>query len=120
MDITLRTDKVQKKYMEYLATPKSKECCFCRERDSDSIIKRKYKYWLLMHNEYPYDKVYRQHDLLSSKRHVGWGDLTVNEIAEYNIIRDELREKYEQTIENLGAASSQRGHFHIHYFNFYR
>lgn len=123
MDITLRTKETQKRYEDYLKTPQSKECCFCREsrnkkQGRKSEITTSWKYWELMPNEYPYSLVYKDHHLLFSKRHVPYEKLTIEEIVEYEKIMNKLRKEYHQLVENLGDRISQKGHYHVHLCRF--
>lgn len=118
MNTTLRTPETEEAYQRYLLTG-DKDCCFCRELDRYknspfTAIKRTWGFWMLMQNEYPYDRVYTTHDMLAPLRHVDWQDLTVKEVTEYNRIMNELRGKYQQLVENLGDRQSQPGHYHIH------
>ena len=124
MHITLRREETEAKYQEWLKVPLKQKCCFCRELSykvakKKTAIKIEWKYWALMYNQFPYDKVYETHDLLFCKRHVDWGDLTVKEITEYNQIMKELRPLYHQLVENIGSRISQPSHYHIHLCKFY-
>jgi len=119
MHITLRKPETEIKYQDWLNSPKDEACCFCRELNSPtSIIKRRWEYWALMANDYPYDKVFNQHDLLFSLRHVSWEDLTVKEVEEYNHILKKLKPGYHQLLENVGDRISQKSHYHIHLARF--
>jgi hypothetical protein len=71
-----------------------------------------------MKNDFKYDRIFAEHDMLFPVRHVEWGDLTVNEITEYNQIMARLRPKYQQLMENIGERVSQKFHYHIHLAKF--
>ena len=119
----MRTPETEEKYQNYLKTPEAQGCCFCRElrkfdNEQISSVKMKWQYWALMVNDYKYDKIFNEHDMLFPLRHVEWGDLTVKEITEYNQIIGKLRADYHQLMENLGERVSQKGHYHIHLARF--
>jgi len=123
MHITLRTPEMETKYQAWLKEPKDHKCCFCREElywknKTKTAITHDWKHWHLMRNDFPYDKVFGQHDLLFCKRHVDWSQLTVEEVEEYAEVLKLVKPKYQQLLENIGDRISQPSHFHIHLAKF--
>lgn len=123
MRLSLRLPETEHRYQIYLSEDKAIQCCFCREREffknsAKSAIIAEWTHWYLMFNEFPYDQFYQKHDLLFPKRHVEKGELTMNEMKEYNRIISNYSADYHQKMENLGDRISQPGHYHIHLLKF--
>jgi len=118
MDTTLRKPKTQARYEAYLKTPEAKGNCFKREMELyeaglPSQIVKEYKYFYLMPNEFPYDLMYEQHDLLFCKRLVEKPELMHKEKLELESLELEFEPKDLQIIKNCGVGKSQYG-FHLH------
>lgn len=106
---TLRTPKTQKKYMDYLSNDYTGNCIFCAKE----LLVKEYKYWLLIKNRFPYDKVYTNHLLLAPKRHVAeLYEITEAEHQELDKLFDEI--PHNQVILNKRADRSIPRHFHFH------
>ena len=106
---TLRTEKMQKEYMRYLDAHYDGKCIFCAR---DMLVKE-YEYWVLVKNRFPYDRVYKNHLMLATKRHVEeLYELTEEEHAELDKLFDEI--PHNQAILNRRADRSVPRHFHLH------
>lgn len=74
-----------------------------------------YQYWILIKNRFPYDLLYKEHDMLIPRSGVANRiNLNVNEILELNIILDTLDENYDLVFENFKHRRSVLGLFHLH------
>ena len=111
MKLTLRTKKTQHAYEVFKnQRPNSSSCLFC-----DKKIIKKYKYWNLFVNDFPYDMVFKVHHLLAPKRHVtDFMFLKPEEKKEYYELRKKFYKKYGVLLENLGSEKSIKNHFHVH------
>ncbi len=106
---TLRTPKNQKRYMKYLDEQYDQSCIFCAK----DLIVREYKYWILVKNKFPYDKVFKNHNMLATRRHVEeLYELTDEEHQELDRLFDEI--PHNQAILNKRADRSIPRHFHLH------
>lgn len=106
---TLRTSKTQKEYMSFLQANYDGKCIFCA-RD---LLVKEYKYWILVKNRFPYDRVYEKHCMLATKRHVEeLYELTHDEHMELDTLFDEI--EHNQVILNRRANRSIPRHFHVH------
>lgn len=86
------------------------ECPLC-----SSIVKREFSHWKIVPNKYPYDAVASLHDMIISKRHVTWGELTDEELVQLSEIKREyLADNYTFMLEAFPKHRSVPGHFHLH------
>lgn len=76
---------------------------------------KNWQYWILVKNEFPYDKIAKKHDLLVPRRFISDGeemeDLELNELYE---IKEELNEDYDVYCEGTKRNRTVPEHFHIH------
>lgn len=106
---TLRTKKTQKEYMAYLEEQYDQSCIFCAK---DMLIKE-YDLWILVKNKFPYDKVFKDHYMLATKRHVEeLYQLTDEEHQELDKLFDII--PHNQAILNRRSDRSIPRHFHLH------
>jgi len=111
---SLRTRDGERFYMEQRAK-EDKNFCFLCERD---LLRKKFRYWFICENRYPYTLVASKHDLLACKRHIKTlNDLTTAEIVElesitYQIFKREL--DYDQITFNVPHRQSTPFHLHFH------
>lgn len=128
--MTLRTPKTKQRYQEFLQTTTKDYCYFCHYNYKDDLIYEG-KYWNLLVNHFPYDKIYSEESILSLKRHISQeNDLTIKELEEFRWIKDVLLGcnhsdvtltdmmglKYDGMLENAKHRQSVRDHLHYHFF----
>jgi diadenosine tetraphosphate (Ap4A) HIT family hydrolase len=107
----LRTDKGQAVYDDYKAKGGLDDGCrLCEAKPLKS-----FKHWLIIKNQFPYDKIASVHDMIIPKRHVAEREISSEERAEYQKIKDDfLHKEYEFMIEATHRKKTIPGHFHIH------
>ena len=109
---TFRTQKSVKKYLNYLKT--GVKPGFCPLCDKAPAIK-KFNYWKISENSYPYDKIAKVHHMAIPMRHVSEEDLNAKEVAELRKIRESyMHEEYDWIIEAANRRKSIPDHFHLH------
>lgn len=109
MKITLRTPETEKIYADYRKTADLSECPMCREAKNGN---GGFKYWVIVPNRFPYDRVFSTSHLLITKRHCE--KMSAEEMAELEDIKGRLYPKYEQLLENLGSSKTIPIHCHYH------
>lgn len=111
----LRRPETKAKYQLYLKE-KRDGCPFCFTDGVERRILKKYNYWYITENLFPYDVDYEVSHILVTSRHLEsiW-DLNEEEQAEYLEIRAELSGlgKYNELLENFPSTRSQI-HYHVH------
>lgn len=76
---------------------------------------RRFKYWKIIPNDFPYDLVFKTHDMLLPKRVVKERkQLTLAEVMEYEKIIEYIAPHYDCVLENFGRNRSVVGHYHVH------
>lgn len=78
---------------------------------------REFKYWVIIKNRFPYDKIARTNDMLVSKRPLqSHYDGSKEEQAEYHMIVQLLAEEdfYDALIENFPKVKSVKKYAHTH------
>lgn len=111
----VRSVETRRKFDLYLAE-KRVGCPFCFEDGLERKVLKKYKYWYVTENLFPYDNFYSTNDILVPFRHLEWvWDLNEEERLELMEIRKELAEerKYDELLENLPTTRTQI-HHHVH------
>jgi len=107
--MTLRSKKLEKIYQDYLKNDYDYKCIFC----SRDMIIEEFNHWILLKNKFPYNKVFKNHCLLSPKAHIKeFKDLYKDEITELNELLEEL--DYDMCILNKKKKRSVPEHFHYH------
>ena len=97
--------------MYYLKTQYNGECIFCEAALRGTIL-RVYEHWIVIRNQFPYDKCFKNHRLLATKRHVTEAlNQAEREELEHHIL---LVEDYNQCILNKKEDRSIPLHFHYH------
>lgn len=108
----LRTSKVEKDYTKRLKAIEGGSYVF--DFLKLPIIK-KWDYWILVKNEFPYDKIAQTHDLLIPTRFFSdvdeMEDLELNELYD---IKEELADDYDVYCEATKSSRTVPEHFHIH------
>ena len=85
-------------------------CPFC---DYEPI--KKFKYWKIVANKYPYDRTLSVHHMATPLRHAREEDLTVEEIAEWEEIRKgAVNDDYEMIFEPTMKGKTRPDHCHWH------
>lgn len=106
---SLRKPETAERYEEYLKRKKPGDCYLCR---ATSI--KEFKFWRLLPNEFPYDRIAKTHHLITLRRHADENGLTVEEYNELYDIKHSLRNDYDMLFENTLKRKSIREHYHIH------
>lgn len=102
------------KYVLSRKKNRSVGCILCEIKQA--AIK-KFEHWIILPNDFPYDKLAVGHDMLVSKRHVEFeSDLSNSEKKELLEIKERYIPKanYDMYIENTPRLKSVKGHFHGH------
>lgn len=111
---TLRTRKTENKYRKHREKMDLNKCPLCNKK---SI--KIFKYWKIMKNDFPYDRIAKIHDLLVPKRHEIEDKLTRKELEELKSIKDNYvngknMHKYNFIMEVAKLEKTIPSHFHLH------
>jgi hypothetical protein len=113
----LRTPETEAKYLEQrrLRTehPELYPPFSPTEKDAVKI----FDHWMIIPNDFPYDAITDQHDMLFTRRPVvfDWDLLTQQELDELHIIKKTyIADTYDVFYENLPRGRTVPGHFHLH------
>jgi len=110
--ISFRTKKTQAKYDKYLKEKFDFRCICCLQ---DMKI-AEYKHWVLLKNKFPYDAVYKNHNMLVVKRHIKTlSEQTPEEQAEFNKIVDEKKDEAKHQLLMLNAEVRRTIPEHLHF-----
>jgi diadenosine tetraphosphate (Ap4A) HIT family hydrolase len=111
---TLRIITDEENYQKWKKKNKPNYCPFCN-RD---LIKKEFKYWLIIENRFPYSLIAEGHHLLSTKRHIKCiNELTNNEEIELKNILHQINTAqmdYDMISYNTPKRQSIPLHFHLH------
>lgn len=110
----VRTPETEARYRAYLTEQKTDQCPFCLN-ESGSVVRR-FRYWYICENAFPYDRFYSTSHLLIPHRHLeNFWDWNDQEYLEYLEIRRELANSgsYDELLENFPVGRTQL-HFHLH------
>ena len=115
----LRTSKVLKKY----SAKRRKMGALMDGIDLRTLPKiNKTKYWILVENEFPYDKIASKHHLLVPLRKFKYDDeMTAAERDNLFLIKKDFTQekRYDAILETLGHNRSIPDHYHIHCITFH-
>ena len=76
---------------------------------------RRYFYWTLVKNEFPYDKITKRHDMLVPLRKFPKeGNMTMLEWCELMNIKKEIEKDYDSFLENTFHRRVLSNIFHLH------
>lgn len=108
---TLRTAKSEAIYVKHRKTNKEIGCPLCKSEDIKT-----FKYWKIIKNRFPYDRIAREHNMILPIRHIIEDDLNQKELDELRTIKNNYikDENYNYIIEATINTKSQPGHFHLH------
>lgn len=110
----VRLPKTEVKYKTYLAG-EQKGCPFCFQDGLAREVVKKYQYWYITKNLFPYDREYSENLMLVPFRHCEhiW-KLNDDELNEYWLIRKEmLGMDFDELLENMPREKTQI-HYHQH------
>lgn len=109
---SLRQKDTQKSYDNFRELHKDKDSF----HDWPEKLVKEYKYWRLINNSFPADKVTQKHDLLIPIRiFANCDEMNQSEAEEFLIIKEELSHQYDSIMENFTKARSVRDHSHFHF-----
>ncbi|PIR86911.1 MAG: hypothetical protein COU11_03595 [Candidatus Harrisonbacteria bacterium CG10_big_fil_rev_8_21_14_0_10_49_15] len=108
----LRTKETHHKYLAYRNNGGLEKGCALCERES----LKEFRFWRVIKNEFPYDRVAETHDMLIPKRHTGEGGLTEEERKELWEIKcgEYINNNYHFIMEAVTKIKSIPNHFHLH------
>lgn len=113
MQINLRKPKTEKKYekLEAFRENHKLKCPLCKAKNI-----KKFKYWKIIKNDFPYDRIASRHDMLVPIRHATEEKLNRKEQAEYKKIKETYLEEssYDYFLEVSQKGKSIPSHFHMH------
>ncbi len=107
--MTLRTEHTQRRYDDFRTRKVAGDCYLCR---GETV--REYRYWRILENEYPYDRIADTHHIVALKRHAPEHEMTAEERTEYERVRRDLHTRYDMLFENTVRKKSIPGHHHLH------
>jgi hypothetical protein len=115
-----RTQKTSEKYQKFLKKRSVGDACrFCEETLPEG--KYFFRYWKVLHNNFPYDLIAEKHDILVPIRHFETEDeMTSEEREELTNIKTQILpqwEEYHSAMENFVTARTM-DHYHIHLLKF--
>lgn len=71
--------------------------------------------WKIVKNDYPYDKIAVEHDMIVPLRHASQSEVTPEEWQELDSIKESyIHPHYEWMLEATNKMKSIPSHFHIH------
>ncbi|HLP86771.1 MAG TPA: hypothetical protein VK153_02750 [Candidatus Paceibacterota bacterium] len=105
-----RTQKNEKKYREHMKN-KTDKCPLC-----DRVGFKKFKYWKIIENKFPYDKIAKEHHMLVPIRHVIEDVLNNKELMEFKKIKNDFikNSDYDYILETNNSRKTHPFHFHLH------
>ncbi len=108
---SLRTIESENVFQEYRKThPQNDGCIICERQGL-----KDFKFWKIIPNDFPYDKIAETHHMIVPLRHVTEDGLNVEELKELKEIKDTvLHTEYEYIIEATYKKKSIPEHFHLH------
>jgi len=106
-----RTKKLHEKYIKHLKNNKVVGCPLCKRE----AIKA-FKYWKIIKNNFPYDKIAKEHHMIVPLQHITEDSLNMKEIDELKRIKKSYIKdnNYNYIMEGTIHSQSQPEHFHLH------
>lgn len=107
---SFRTKKSEEKYYKHLKNKKG-GCPMC-----DRSGLKTFKYWKIIKNRFPYDRIAKKHNMLVPIRHVVEDDLNQKELIEFKKIKNSFLKDsdYDYIMEASPKIKSMPTHFHLH------
>jgi hypothetical protein len=112
MSTTLRTPITEGKYVTFKESRNevSDGCSLCEKKSTVD-----FKYWKIVENLFPYDRIAKKHRMLIPARHVEGGQLNEMEKIELEQIKKYAGEnRYDYILETTSQKSSIPEHYHLH------
>jgi|GEM_PF-851375 len=109
MKQTLRTSTTQNSYNLFIKYNPDRDCYLCKAK----VIKS-FKYWKIIENEFPYDKISDTHHMITIKKHKKEDDLTAKEKEEFKKVKKYIHKNYDMIFENTVRTKSIPNHHHLH------
>lgn len=109
-----RTKSSDRKYRKLIAAGllTNHGCQLCRKVGKEAI--KNYKYWSVVKNDFPWDRIAKVHHMIIPKRHVTEDKLTKAELKEYfQIKKNYLLKTYENISESTHKTRTIPSHFHL-------
>lgn len=108
---SMRTKETQAKYKAYQDAGGLNDGCVLCDRKTT----KEFKYWKIIPNDFPYDRITEIHDIIFPVRHVTEYELNADELAELRELKEKyLNENYEYIIESTYKMKSVPEHHHLH------
>ena len=106
---TLRTPETEKRYQDLKDSGSMGDGCrLCIVEPTQT-----FKYWKLIPNEFPYDKIAEKHDMIIPIRHTA--EINDDERGELLTLRGTyINEHYRYILEATNRTKSIPAHFHLH------
>jgi diadenosine tetraphosphate (Ap4A) HIT family hydrolase len=107
---SLRTPKNEKIYQEFLKSNKNR-CPFCLK----DLLVKEFKFWILVENKFPYNKIAVTHHLLAPKIHIAeFEELKNWQREELKEIIKKIEKNYSYISLNVKKKRTIKDHFHLH------
>lgn len=113
----LRTDETMNNYIQEMAKRHETGVDINPFTSWQKFLVKEFKNWVIVQNEFPYDRVADVNHMICTKRQVPfeWDLLTDEEKFEYEEIKNTyLKENYDAIWENLPKGQTKPTHFHLH------
>lgn len=109
---TLRSPETKQKYKEWIASQGPQDQCPLCAREP----LHEFKFWKIIDNHFPYDRIAKTHHTLVTLRHVPETALSEEERVELLEIKrgEYVSERYGYSLEATSRTLSIPDHFHIH------
>lgn len=78
---------------------------------------KQFKFWKIVVNDFPYDRIAERHDMIVSLRHATEQELTPEERDELYEVKYSNMQEYDIIVEATPQAKSIPTHFHLHLIN---
>jgi len=115
MTFLLRTAETEAAYSNFKASQTDHRNRGLLNNSSDTVV-REFEYWIIIKNNFPYDAIAVDHDLLVPQRVFGnFAEATEAERAEYETILQTLNDEgyYDSLQINFSMNRSVLRHYHI-------
>lgn len=108
---SLRLKKTKDSYLKRRKSKKDADCPICSR-----IPLAKFKYWKIIKNNFPYDRIAKKHDMIVPLRHIVEKDLKREEYLELIKIKNNFlkKEAYNYIMEATAHTKTLPEHFHLH------
>ena len=112
MSHTLRSKATEDRYEKYKESkPNDGKCVLC-----EAEVVKNFKFWKIIHNDFPYDLIASTHDMILPIRHVKETELTEEERLELLEIKADYLNIYDAILESTPRMKTVPTHHHLHVF----